>query len=243
MPHFYMSLIIVEIYNPPSFKLKYFNNNLEKILNKIEKEKKYVFYNVNNMQMQEFSNIFTTFYYHILINLPTRERNQSTTLLDNIIPDCYDTGTSGILKFLTQSDHYSIFTTRKSKALPKSIEHIKKRIHNNKNISKFKKSLVKINWTTLGLFREESLSSTFSLFMNTVLHNYQTCFPIEIIKLKYTNINPWITQELKNVIKIRDRLYKKRKKKPTTENISNYKGYKNENLSKQRKAERDYYRE
>ena len=33
------------------------------------------------------------------------------------------------------------------------------------------------------------------------------------------------------------------KTKPTTENINNYKRYKNKNLSKQRKAERDYYRE
>ena len=160
----------------------------------------------NTMQMQEFY----IFHYHKLINLPTRERNQSSTLLDNIytnIPDCYDTGTSGILIFLTQSDHYPIFTVKKSIALPKSIEYIKNRNHNNQNISTFKKSMAKINWGTLGLFREESLSSTFSLFMTTVLHNYQTCFPIETIKLKYTNRNPWITQELKNAIKIRDRLY------------------------------------
>ena len=46
-------------------------------------------------QMQDFSNIFATFYHHKLINLPTRERKQSATLLDNIytnIPDCYETG-------------------------------------------------------------------------------------------------------------------------------------------------------
>ena len=64
-------------------------------------------YNVNTLielkssttQMQEFSNIFSTFYYHKLINLPTRVRTQTSTLLDNIytnIPDCYDTGISGI---------------------------------------------------------------------------------------------------------------------------------------------------
>ena len=183
----------------------------------------------NTMQMQEIYNIFSTFYYHNLINLPTRDRNQSSTLLDNIytnIPDCYDTGTSGILKFLTQSYHYLIFTTRKSKALPKSIKYIRKINYNNQNISKFKKSLAKFNWATLGLFREESLSSAFSLFMNTVLHYYQTCFPIETIKLKYTNRNPWITQELKNGIKIRDRLYITKKTKPITENTNNYKRYK-----------------
>ena len=41
--------------------------------------------------IHDFSNIFSTYYYHKLINLPTRGRKQSSTLLDNIytnIPDC-----------------------------------------------------------------------------------------------------------------------------------------------------------
>ena len=56
-------------------------------------------------------------------------------------------------------------------------------------------------------------------------------------------MNLWITQELKNDIKIRDRLYIIQKKNPTPENIINYKQYKNKNLTKQRKAEREYYHE
>ena len=81
-------------------------------------------------QMQDFSNIFATFYYHKLINLPRRERKTSpllysTTYIYTNIPDCYDTGTSGSLKFLTQSDHYPIFTIRKSKTVLKPIEYIK----------------------------------------------------------------------------------------------------------------------
>ena len=155
------NVIIGEIYNPPSSKLKYFNNNLEKILNKIKKEKKYAFlmgdYNVNTltelkgntMQMQEFSNIFSTFYYHKLINLPTRERNQSSTLLDNIytnIPDCYDTGTSGILKFLPNQITIQYSRLERVKHYPNLLNTSKKRNHNKQNISKFKKSLSKINW-------------------------------------------------------------------------------------------------
>ena len=104
-------------------------------------------YNVNTLiemksstsQMQDFSNIFATFYYHKLIPLPTRERKQSSTLLDNIytnIPDCCDTSTLGILKFLTQSEHYPIFTIRKSKTVLKPIEYIKKRTHNQRSLSK-----------------------------------------------------------------------------------------------------------
>ena len=57
-------------------KLKYFNTNLEKILLKIKNEKKFAFimadFNVNTLiemksstsQMQNFSNIFATFYYY-----------------------------------------------------------------------------------------------------------------------------------------------------------------------------------
>ena len=117
------NIIIGEIYNPPSSKVKCFNCNLEKLLNAIKKEKKYAFlmgdYNVNTINelksatthMHDFSNIFSTYYYHKLINIPTRERKQSSTLLDYIytnIPDCYDSGMSGVLRFLTQSDHFQI---------------------------------------------------------------------------------------------------------------------------------------
>ena len=97
-------------------------------------------YNVNTLielkssttHMQDFSNICSTFYYHKLINLPTRERKQSSTLLDNIIkytniPDCYDMGTSGILRFLTQSDHYPILTIRNRKTVTIPIEYTKKK--------------------------------------------------------------------------------------------------------------------
>ena len=76
-----------------------------------------------------------------------------------------------------------------------------------------------------------------------MLTNYKFHFPLETIKLKYKNRNPWINKELKNDIKIRDNLYQIKRKNPTSENIANYKKYKNENLTRQRKAERDYYRE
>ena len=54
------------------------------------------------------------YYYHKLINIPTRDRKQPSTLIDNIIytniSNCYDNGSSGILRFLAQSDHNPIFT-------------------------------------------------------------------------------------------------------------------------------------
>ena len=112
------NVIIGEIYRPPWSDKKTFNTELEKLLHSIEKDKKYAFlmgdYNINTLNEmqesanlnQEFSNIFSSHYYHKLINLPTRERKDSSTLLDNIytnIPDCYNNCTSGVLTFFTQS--------------------------------------------------------------------------------------------------------------------------------------------
>ena len=228
--------------------MKPFNIELEKLLNTLEKENKYAFlmgdYNINTLNEmigtsthnQHFSNILSFHYYHKCIDIPTRERKESSPLLDNIytnIPDCYNTCNSGVLKFLTQSDHYPIFTIRKDKEFPKAISHIMKRNHCFKNIANFKKCVNKINWNTVDNI----------LYMNIIVDHLKECFPTETIKINYKNRNPWIIQNLKSEIKVRDKPFIQSKKHPTQEYKDKYKQYKNMNLSKQRKAERDYYRE
>ena len=105
------------------------------------------YYNINTLNEmqeseilnQEFSNILSSHYYHKLINLPTRDRKHSSTLLDNIytnIPDCCNTCTSEeYYDFFTQSDHYPVFTVRKDVQSPKPKTHISKRCHSYKKYS------------------------------------------------------------------------------------------------------------
>ena len=147
------NVIIGEIYKPPSLQIKKLNNEFEKLLQKIMQEKKYAYlmgdYNINTLtetknpiHIQEFINMMSAHYFHKLINLPSRQRKNSSTLLDNIytnIPDCYNTCSSGVMKFLSQSDHYPIFTIRNNIEPPKPKTHITKRNHNNKNIAQLKK--------------------------------------------------------------------------------------------------------
>ena len=200
--------------------------------------------NRNSNQTQEFINIFSTYYYHKLISLPSRERSQSCSLIDNVytdIPDCYNTCTSGVLKFLTQSDHYPIFTIRHATETPKPKTHITKRNHSEKNVALFKKCIKQHNWNSLLYVND--IKQTFSQFINTIISYHNRCFPFENKKINYKNRNPWINHTLKKEIEIRDRLFQISKKNPTTENIKAYKTYKNKNLSNQRQAEKIYYRE
>ena len=178
-------------------------------------------YNVNTINelksgttsVHDFSNIFSTYYYHKLINLPTRKRKQSSTLLDNIytnIPDCYNTGSSGILRFLTQSDHYPIFTMRKNVLPQEPIQYITKIIHNQQNIARFRKHMKSSNWTMMGLYQKKPISHSFTFFYDY----YSTIFSFKFSFRKNTN-KPWITKKLKSDIKIRDQLYKLMKRSPT----------------------------
>ena len=88
---------------------------MERLLVKIKKEKKYAFfmgdYNVNTSletnnnpkSVQDFIHMFSSYYYHKMINLPTRQGNKYFSLLDNIytnIPHGYNTCISGVLNFL-----------------------------------------------------------------------------------------------------------------------------------------------
>ena len=208
--------ILGEIYKPPSSNLKTFNIEMERLLVKIKKEKKYAFlmgdYNVNTIlethnnpkSVQDFINMFSSYYYHKLINLPTRQRNLSFSLLDNIytnIPDCYNTCTSGVLKFLTQSDHYPIFTIRNKIEPPKPKAEITKRKHSSKNIALFRKQIKRSDWGSL--YSNENIEAAFSIFIKTIVSTFQKCFPIEIIRLNHKNRNPWINQTLKDDIKKR----------------------------------------
>ena len=111
------NVIIGEIYRPPSSLFKTFNIELEKLLNTIEKEKKYAFlmgdYNTNilnemigtSTHNQHFSNILSSHYYHTSIDLPTR--------------------------------------ARKHEESPKAKTHIMKRYHSYKNIANFKKCVTR----------------------------------------------------------------------------------------------------
>ena len=98
-----------------------------------------------------------------------------------------------------------------------------------------------INWNHI--HNANSIELQFDCFINNIINIFFQSFPIESIKINYKIWIPWINKNLKKEIKIRDKLYFLSKRIPTRANKDNYKKYKNMNLSNQRKAERNNYKE
>ena len=128
------------IYRSPESSLTYFNDNLENLLIKIDRENKYSFlsgdYNVNTLHelschtsaTQGFINLLSSFDYHKLINKPTRVVMAGCTIksvmfIDNIYININDwnDGISGVLHLDDSigNDHKIIFPIRINSELPK----------------------------------------------------------------------------------------------------------------------------
>ena len=100
----------------PNSALSTFNDSLEKLLNVIQKEKKYAYilgdfneFIGTTPQCQQFNNIFLAHCYKKLIHLPTRVSGNSRSILDNIYTN-YPLHDENRVIITDITDHYSIFT-------------------------------------------------------------------------------------------------------------------------------------
>ena len=250
------NVIIGGLYKPPNVSIDIFNEKLEILLNKIGKEKKYAYiigdYNINTLnvpsckstKIHDFVNLMSSYSYNKLICLPTRVIKDSSTLLDNIysnVPNVYDSGTSGILHSMRCSDHLPIFTFRSISKTVAFEAYRKKRNCSKKNISRFRKILKANTWEDV--YSQQDAQSAFTNFIDFIVRSFNESCPMETIKIKYNNRHEWISRELKDQIKEREKLYINSVKHPTEANVKIYKKFRNEVLSNQRRAAKKYYHE
>ena len=81
----------------------------------------------------------------------------------------------------------------------------------------------------------------YSALNNKINDAFEKSFPEKIRKKKYFNRLPWLTSELKNDIKLKNKCFIHYKKHPSQTNLIAYKDYKRELNRKLRSAKRQYY--
>ena len=176
-----------------------------------------------------------------MINRPTRVTNTSATLLDNIytnIPITPENCMSGIL-CSDFSDHFSIFSMfNEIKFQNAQSKVITKRNFSSCYIDKFANALTNYDWSPLLDFSD--LQEAFTYFHTNFIQIFQASFPVEHIKLNYTNRYPWLSKAILKRIAKKNRLYLFSETNSPTEDLQMCKKYKNTLTSIKRKAQRDF---
>ena len=137
-----------------------------------------------------------------LINRPTRVTQSTDTVIENIFTNnltCTEKSFQGL--FVTDiSDHYPIFHINWSQQQEYFETFIMKRQYSYKNKQSFCSDLAKIDWNKIYSLMDAQL--IFTRFHKIFLRLLNVNFPKRKIKLKYNNRKPWLTEGLKQSIKI-----------------------------------------
>ena len=121
------------------------------------------------------------------------------------------------------------------------MEPIIRRKCHPKTEANFISLLQEVSWNRV--LEENNTENTYSLFIKKFSEIYNEAFPKYIVKCRYDNRKPWLTDGLRKAIKHKNKLYKKTKKIPVTHIIVEYKQYKNKLNKLLKESERMYYQD
>ena len=218
-------ILIGTVYRHPSGNIDLFNEELEKIIQCINKEKKLCIisgdFNIDLKNDQHtpttnFANMMLSENYLPHITSPTRLTSKTATLIDNIflyhtLETIDEKITSGNL--LTEiSDHLPNFLIYGEKKYKMENERPYVRIYSERNIEKYKKYLETEDiWSKFN--QETATEKATDEYIKIVNTGHDMYFPLTQISIKRYKDKKWITKGIKVSCKVKNQLYKKYLKK------------------------------
>ena len=251
--HVEKNIIIGVLYRPPGNDIRTFNEKLESILQKIRRENKISYilgdFNINLLNNDyhqptgEFFYLMSSNSFLPLITWPTRVTANSATLIDNIFTnhfDCSLQSSEGI--FVTDiTDHYPVFHINHQIFASETEIYMERRLYNQRNKQAFLQVLQETDWSDI--FNIPGTQSCFNTFHGKLVSLLNKSFPKVRIKKRYNNRKPWLSDALRNSIKLKNKLYYKYKKISSMYNETCYKSYKQIVQKTLNAAEKQYYHE
>ena len=228
-----ITILVSVIYRPPQSSVNSFYDTLDLILSKISNEHKNCYimgdFNIDltKDKSSDFHNILSSYGYCPLISIPTRVTCNSASLIDNILSNTnFDDYVSGVL-VTDISDHFPIFhqvNVCTNRVKNKAIIYI--RNYSKCNVDKFVSKVGAVDWSFILALKDAN--AAYDSFVNTIDHIYDNCFPhITINTKKNRKRHPWITSGILKSIKVKNKLYRRFLRNPSSENNTNYKKYRN----------------
>ena len=245
------SIIVGVVYRPPGGKLSDFNDAVDDILSAIKAEKKTCYlmgdWNINLLSYDShedtssFVDMMYSYGFLPLINRPTRVTKSSATIIDNIFSNesaASINSSQGIL-VTDISDHFPVFHISKCFNDPDEKIFVTKRSFTEKNKDKFVAELGRIDWE--GLLEIQDAQMVFSRFHKLYCEAFNKHFPLRKVKINRSKNKPWITNELKEMINHKNKLFHAMIKCNTAYNETLYKFHRNKVKHEVEKAEREFY--
>ena len=215
------------IYRPPNSSKEAFIDRLTLILDYYQQNLKdsilYIFGDLNLdlfceaecMIVQNLVNQFYSYDLCPMIRRATRVTKTTAKLIDHIWSNDPNIQNSGIIRSRV-TDHFPVFVTRKSEAQVRdSHETVSYRNFSTSNKQKFRDALSRTNWTNV--LECDNVESMYNSFSDTMTSLFIECFPMCTRRKKTLDIDkPFITDEIKCLIKEKHKITKLYLKKPIT---------------------------
>ena len=161
------------------------------------------------------------------VNRPTRITENSATLIDNIFinhSDNLDNSFQCII-YTDVSDHFPVIHIDTAMKLIKTKMPSSRRNMSFRNKQAFCLAISETDWGEI--YNTTDTQEAFTKFHSVLTTVYTKHFPKITVLSKYNNHKPWLTQGLKNSIKIKNKLYVRYIKRNTAQNEMQYKYYRN----------------
>ena len=187
-------------------------------------------YNLFNLKQHEetllFYNIMTSNSFRTITTKPTRITDSSQTLIDHIwINDMSNNKKDSKIVISDITDHLPIFYVKYGEEKRQGYTKITYRPITENNIAIFKEKICErdaalASHTTNSNHSAEERASNYFDHLGKI---YNECFPIKTKKMHNKVLSkPWINLELQRLISKKDRLYFKKLKNRTPENLEKY---------------------
>ena len=247
----FKDIIVGVIYRPPNKDIDNFNNHMQLLLDKLQKENKscYILGDMNiNIINQEthtktgqfvdimFSNSFLP-----VITRPTRVTATSATLIDHIFTNDVDNLSHCVQGILVTdiSFHYPVFHISRMSMVKETEMYMVKRVYNSRNKQGFLEAMTQVDWSEI--YTAAGTQSAFDHFHKVLLMLLDKYFPKVKIKKKYNKRKPWLSEALRNSIRHKNKLYTRYKKVKSVHNEVTYRSYKSKLQQLLKAAQKQHY--
>lgn len=227
-------LCLGTLYRPPHVNLPLCIENVENVLTNLLPDFDYVlfggdfnvdFLNKNSLNFNLFNSLLNKYGLHQLIEHPTRITDTSSTLIDIIISSSLDlTLNTDVLNMDGISDHCLVKCNLKIKKLRQPTIFHTFRDFSKFNYDSFLGDLSLIDFDNI--YSLESVDEMINFWNVNLLHLFDKHAPFKSVRITKPRA-PWLTDNLKIMMKVRDKAFLKYKKNKTDTAWNDYKVIRN----------------